>query len=91
MNSLLLAAVGSTVPTTPDWSFSVALVMILCNLFAIVIGRFAIRNPGKGPDFPLPKPSILEGFGIPELLATTSFGHLLGTGVILGLANAGIL
>ena len=30
-------------------------------------------------------------FGIPELLATMSFGHILGAGFILGLSNAGAL
>jgi len=27
----------------------------------------------------------------PELLATTSLGHIIGAGVILGLSNAGVL
>jgi photosystem I subunit X len=31
----------------------------------------------------------LKGFGIPELLATTSFGHILGAGMILGLRSTG--
>jgi photosystem I subunit 10 len=65
--------------------------MILCNLLAFAIGRYAIQNPGKGPDLPGSKPAILRGFGIPELLATGSFGHILGVGTILGLTNAGVL
>jgi len=66
--------------------------MILCNLVAFGIGRFAIKNPGQGPNLPGgSKPGLLANFGLPELLATTSFGHLLGAGVILGLANAGAL
>jgi photosystem I subunit 10 len=90
INSLLLA-VQATVPNTPEWSPAVGLVMILCNLFAFAIGRFAIQNKGVGPDLPVSKPAILSNFGIPELLATASFGHILGTGVILGLSNAGAL
>ncbi len=78
-------------PTTPSWSPTVALVMILCNVVAIVIGRFAIQNAGQGPDLPVSKPALWKGFGVPELLATASFGHLLGAGAILGLANAGAL
>ncbi|MFN8968700.1 MAG: photosystem I reaction center subunit PsaK, partial [Pseudanabaena sp.] len=31
------------------------------------------------------------GFGLAELLAVTSFGHLLGAGLILGLAQAGLV
>ena len=67
--------------------------MILCNVFAIIVGRFAIKNAGVGPDLPAgeSKPDILKKFGLAELLATTSFGHILGAGFILGLANAGIL
>lgn len=93
INSILLAATQVTVPSTPEWSPTVGLVMILCNLLAFAIGRYAIQNPGKGPDLPGAgaKPDIMKGVGIPELLATASFGHILGAGVILGLANAGVL
>ena len=91
INSLLFAAVQATVPTTPEWSPSVGLVMVLCNLFAFAIGRFAIQKKGVGPDLPGSKPAILNKFGLPELLATASFGHILGAGVILGLSNAGAL
>ena len=90
INSLLLT-LQATVPSTPQWSPSVGLVMILCNLFAFAIGRFAIQKKGVGPDLPGSKPAILNKFGIPELLATASFGHILGAGVILGLSNAGVL
>jgi photosystem I subunit 10 len=81
----------AAVPHTPEWSFPVALVMILANVFAISIGRFAIQNAGKGPDLPMTKPALWQKFGLPELLATVSFGHILGAGLILGLANAGVL
>ncbi|MEC4991798.1 MAG: photosystem I reaction center subunit PsaK [Oscillatoria sp. PMC 1068.18] len=91
ITSTILAAVQTTVPPTPSWNLSVAIIMIACNVLAFVIGRFAISNPGKGPDLPASKPAILGNFGIPELLAVASFGHILGAGVILGLANAGAL
>ncbi|WP_204105344.1 MULTISPECIES: photosystem I reaction center subunit PsaK [Spirulina sp. CCY15215] len=87
MDFTLLAAV----PITIEWNFSVAIVMIFCNLFAIAIGRFAIQNSGQGPDLPIVKPALWKGFGLPELLATMSFGHILGAGMILGLSNAGVL
>lgn len=79
------------VARTIEWSPSVALIMITCNLFAIAIGYYAIQKRGVGPALPVEMPAIFTGFGIPELLATTSFGHVLGAGMILGLANAGIL
>ncbi|MCG5057672.1 photosystem I reaction center subunit PsaK [Limnoraphis robusta] len=89
--SSLLLAVQSTVPSTAAWSPKVALVMIACNLFAIIIGFYAIQNRGKGPALPVQLPGLFAGFGVPELLATASFGHLLGAGMILGLSNAGVL
>jgi len=78
-------------PSTIDWNNSVALIMIFSNLFCIAIGRYAIQNSGQGPSLPVPKPEVWDKFGVPELLATTSLGHILGAGIILGLGNAGIL
>ncbi len=89
ISSLILAA--HSTPTTVEWNPSIALIMILCNLFAIAIGRYAIQHPGEGPDLPVPKPELWDKFGVPELLATTSLGHILGAGIILGLGNAGVL
>lgn len=91
LNLTLLLAVQATVPTTTEWTPAVGLVMILSNLLAIAIGRYAIQNPGVGPDLPADKPALFRKFGIPELLATMSFGHILGAGFILGLSNAGVL
>ena len=88
MNYLTLLA---TVPHTPSWSPSVGLVMIASNLFAIAIGYYAIQKRGVGPNLPMEMPAMFTGFGVPELLATASFGHLLGAGFILGLSNAGLL
>lgn len=86
--SLLLA---QSSPATPEWSFGVASIMITCNLFALAIGKYAIQRQGVGPALPFQLPGLFEGFGLPELLATASFGHLLGAGMILGLGNAGLL
>ncbi|NJP10769.1 MAG: photosystem I reaction center subunit PsaK [Leptolyngbyaceae cyanobacterium RU_5_1] len=85
----LLAAVA---PRIPDWSIGVGFTMLVCNLLAIAIGRFAIQQKGVGPKLPveLPDPFGSE-FGVAELLATTSFGHVLGAGAILGLSSAGVL
>ena len=90
---MLVPASASLLATaaTVEWSPSVAIVMIICNLVAFGLGRFAIKNPGQGPGLPGGKPALLANFGLPELLATASFGHLLGAGAILGLANAGAL
>ncbi|HEY9888494.1 MAG TPA: photosystem I reaction center subunit PsaK [Candidatus Obscuribacterales bacterium] len=86
-----LTVLAHVVPTTPEWSFQTALIMITCNLFVIAIGRYAIQKPGAGPALPFTLPGLFEGFGVPELLATASLGHILGAGMILGLGSAGIL
>mgnify|MGYP001548934026 CR=1 FL=1 len=83
----LLAA--AYVPTTVSWSPKVAIVMIVCNIAAIAFGKYTIKNQGAGPG--LPSPEFFGGMGLPALLGTTSLGHLIGVGVILGLANAGAL
>lgn len=88
MFTMTLSALA-TVPATLEWSPKVALVMILCNVLAIAIGKFTIKHPSEGPA--LPSPALFGGMGLPALLATTSFGHVLGLGTILGLANMGAL
>jgi photosystem I subunit 10 len=90
LNSILILT-SHTIPKTVTWSPSVGLLMILCNLLAIAIGYYAIQNPGKGPAIPIPQLASRKSFGLPELLATTSLGHILGAGLILGLSNAGLL
>lgn len=85
--SLILTMGGRTV----SWSPSVGVIMVACNLFAIAIGYYAIQKRGVGPELPVSMPAMFTGFGLPELLATASFGHILGAGMILGLSNAGVL
>ncbi|HIK11860.1 MAG TPA: photosystem I reaction center subunit PsaK [Oscillatoriaceae cyanobacterium M33_DOE_052] len=87
----LVGAVTATGITTPEWSLNVALVMILCNLFALAIGYKAIQKSGVGPKLPVGLPPLFSNFGVPELIATACFGHLLGVGFILGMGNAGLL
>ncbi len=83
--STLLAAA-----TTPlQWSPTVGIIMIISNIIAIAFGKSTIKYPSVGPS--LPSPNLFGGFGLPAVLATTAFGHILGVGVILGLHNLGRL
>jgi photosystem I subunit 10 len=81
----LLAAV----PPTLEWSPKVAIVMVIANVLAIAIGKFTIKYPSADPQ--LPSPALFGGMGLPALIGTTSFGHILGAGAILGLAYLGAL
>lgn len=85
MISTLLAAV----PPTVAWSPKVAVVMIVCNIIAIAFGKLSIEVPDAPPA--TPAPNMFGGFGIPAVIATTCFGHILGAGAILGLASMGVL
>lgn len=73
---------------TSIWSPQISLIMIICNLLCIGIGRYGIKIRSLGPSIPLVGS---EGLGLPELLATTSLGHVIGAGTILGLKSQGII
>nr|YP_009391812.1 photosystem I reaction center subunit X [Acrosorium ciliolatum]ARW59956.1 photosystem I reaction center subunit X [Acrosorium ciliolatum] len=71
-----------------SWSIQIAIIMIICNLLCIAIGRYAIKIRGLGPSIPV---LGVEGLGLPELLATTSLGHVIGAGTIIGLRSIGLI
>nr|YP_010903830.1 photosystem I reaction center subunit X [Hypnea musciformis]WCH56881.1 photosystem I reaction center subunit X [Hypnea musciformis] len=85
INTTILLAI---IPNTTTWSLKHASIMIICNLICIGIGRYAIKIRGLGPEIPI---IGLKEFGLPELLATTSLGHTVGAGTIIGLSSIGIL
>nr|UNJ16459.1 photosystem I subunit X [Boldiaceae sp.] len=79
---MILNLLISAIPNTSVWSTQTGIIMATSNIIAIIIGRYSIKVRGLGPSIPL----ISEnGFGLPELLATTSLGHIIGAGVIIGL------
>ncbi len=84
-----LITLAAAVPHTPTWSPLVGIVMILCNVLAIAFGKLTMDQPSVEPALPMPE--MFGGMGFPALLATTSLGHVIGFGAILGLANIGIL
>jgi photosystem I subunit 10 len=63
--------------------------MIICNILAIAFGKATISQQNVGPA--LPSPNLFGGMGLGALLGTTSFGHVLGAGVILGLSRLGVI
>ena len=85
----MLVATTSAIPHTIAWNPAMGIVMVICNVAAIALGKFVLPNPGVGAALPMPE--MFGGMGWPALLATTSLGHIIGIGVILGLANIGLL
>lgn len=75
--------------TSVEWSPSVGLTMVICNILAIALGKATMQDISAGPA--MPSPQFFGGMGLPAVLATTSFGHVLGIGAILGLASMGVL
>lgn len=64
LNTVYTNALIATLSQVPTWSLKIAIIMIICNLICIGIGRYAIQVRGLGPSVPLVG---LEGFGLPEL------------------------
>jgi photosystem I subunit 10 len=83
LTSTLFAA--ATAPL--EWSPAIGILMIVANIIAITFGKFSIKYPSSEPA--LPSSNLFGGFGLPGLLATTAFGHILGVGIILGLHYLG--
>lgn len=86
---MLTSTILAVVPRTLEWTPTVAIIMILCNIAAIAFGKLTIQRPSDGTQ--VPSSNMFGGFGLGAILGTASFGHILGAGVILGLSNLGVL
>jgi photosystem I subunit X len=76
-------------PRTLEWSPTIGIIMILCNIVAIAIGRFSIQQPNVGPE--MPSAGVLGGLSLAAFIGSACLGHVLGAGVILGLSNLGVI
>ncbi len=83
ITSALLAA-ATTVPTTPEWSPTVAIIISAASVVSLLFA-LRIEKPNVGPKLPgLP-------LSIPAFIGAMAFGHILGIGIVLGLTNIGRL
>lgn len=85
----MLTTLLAVAARTPDWSPSIGLIMLACNVAAILFARLTVKYPNVGPRIPVL--SDVSGLSLPAFLGATSFGHMIATGVILGLTNTGAL
>lgn len=84
ITSALLAAASATVPATPEWSPTVAIIISASSVLALLF-TLRIEKPQVGPKLPgLP-------LSIPAFIGAMAFGHVLGIGIVLGLTNIGRL
>ena len=86
MNLELLLAVT---PQTTAWSAKVASVMIISNVLCIVSTRYVTQS--KNANNSLSLNGSFNTLSLPELLASTSLGHIVGSGAILGLSYLSLL
>ncbi len=84
---MLTSTLLATATASLEWSPNIGIIMIVANIFAIAVGKFTIQHPHAQPE--LPAPQFFGGFGLPAVLGTASFGHILGAGIILGLHSIG--
>nr|BCG67698.1 photosystem I reaction center subunit X [Haptophyceae sp. NIES-3900] len=70
------------------WSPESSLIMITCNVLAVVFGRKTIQVKSSGGSLPLG--GAFLGLTLVELIATTCLGHIIGAGIILGFRGVGI-
>lgn len=82
-----LLAVANNAAAPLEWTPTIGGIMVACNIFAIAFAKFTMQKPSEGPA--MPASAMFGGFGLPAVLASASFGHILGIGVILGLHSIG--
>ncbi|MBD2344352.1 photosystem I reaction center subunit PsaK [Anabaena subtropica] len=79
-----LLATAATVPATPEWNPTVAIIISVSCVVALLF-TLRIEQPQVGPRLPgLP-------VSIPAFIGAMAFGHILGIGIVLGLTNIGRL
>ncbi|TAF02063.1 MAG: photosystem I reaction center subunit PsaK [Nostocales cyanobacterium] len=88
----MLLAVQATVPkTVTTWNWTVTAIIVGSCLLMLVLAGWSIRYPQVGPKMPLPFPALFNHPSVGTFLAAMSFGHIIGVGAVLGLANIGVL
>jgi len=79
-----LLAAAATVPVTPEWSPTVAIIISASSVVALLL-TLRIEKPLVGPKLPgLP-------LSIPAFAGAMALGHVIGIGIVLGLTNIGRL
>ncbi|MGJ5633345.1 photosystem I reaction center subunit PsaK [Nostoc edaphicum] len=84
MISSIFLAVAASVPATPVWNPTVAIIISVSSLVMVLLST-RIEKPLVGPKFPILPISI------PTFVGAMAFGHIIGIGIVLGLTNIGRL
>lgn len=91
INSILLAATQATVPHTPTWSPTVGIIISLSCLVVLLLAGNNIKYPQVGDKMPFPLPGPFNNPSLGTFVASMAFGHVVGVGIVLAMANLGRL
>ena len=80
LHSAWLFAVA--VPMSQSWSPTVAIVMLAGNILGLLAATNSKVKAG---------PALAGGFTAAQIVGGACFGHILGTGAILGLTRIGVI
>jgi photosystem I subunit X len=81
----------AAIPHTEPWGLNTILVMLICNTVAIAIRGLATALPIGKQNTNISTKNLFQQFSPAELIATFSFGHIIGVGFVLGLTNIGVI
>jgi photosystem I subunit X len=80
LTSPILPILATNIPATPAWTPTTAIIISACCFFSLLI---SLRTSSPKVGFKMP----LLPISIPAFLGAMCFGHIIGTGILLGLAN----
>ncbi|NJL35885.1 MAG: photosystem I reaction center subunit PsaK [Leptolyngbyaceae cyanobacterium RM2_2_4] len=87
ISSLLLAAAQTSARAGNSWGVPEALIMSISCLVILLLASRGIERPHDGRQMPLPFPEVFNNISVGGFLGAMSFGHVVGSLLILTLAD----
>jgi photosystem I subunit 10 len=87
ISSMLLAVAQTTARAGNSWGLPEALIMSGSCLLILLLSSRAIERPHDGSQMPLPFPEVFNNISVGGFLGAMSFGHVVGSLLILTLAD----
>jgi photosystem I subunit 10 len=87
ISSLLLAAAQTSARAGNSWGVPEALIMSISCLVILLLASRGIERPRDGRQMPLPFPEVFNNISVGGFLGAMSFGHVVGSLLILTLAD----
>jgi photosystem I subunit X len=87
LSMLLAAAQQTTARAGNTWGLPEALIMSISCLVILFLASRGIERPHDGRQMPLPFPELFNNISVGGFLGAMSFGHIVGSLLILTLAD----